>query len=58
MLLWYNLSYEFCEDVAGLVMRTSSERECICDGKTTKQIVLRMFDNRLVLCNIFKSEPK
>jgi hypothetical protein len=52
--LWFNLLFHFCEDVAGLVMRTSSERECIRDGKTTKEVVLHIFDNRLAICTSFK----
>jgi hypothetical protein len=35
-------------------MRSSSESECICDGKITKKIVLRIFDNRLVYAIFFK----
>ncbi|WJX52344.1 hypothetical protein P8452_38464 [Trifolium repens] len=42
----YGPDHEFLVDVVGLVMRTSSERECIRDGKTTKEVVLHMFDNR------------
>ncbi|WJX29654.1 hypothetical protein P8452_18270 [Trifolium repens] len=41
----YGPDHEFLVDVAGLVMRTSSERECIRDGKTTKEVVLHIFDN-------------
>jgi hypothetical protein len=46
--------FKLYEDVCGLVMRTSSERQCITDGKTNKEIVLHLFDNRLVLCNVLK----
>ncbi|WJX82134.1 hypothetical protein P8452_64933 [Trifolium repens] len=38
-------NHEFLVDVAGLVMRTSSEREFVRDGKTTKEVMLQMFDN-------------
>ncbi|KAK2422624.1 replication factor A protein [Trifolium repens] len=41
----YSLDYEFLVDVAGLVLRTSSERECVRDGKTIKEVVLHMIDN-------------
>ncbi|WJX89063.1 hypothetical protein P8452_71087 [Trifolium repens] len=41
----YSPDHDFLIDVAGLVLRTSSERECVRDGKTTKEVVLHMFDN-------------
>ncbi|WJX23701.1 hypothetical protein P8452_12894 [Trifolium repens] len=45
----YSPDNEFLVDVAGLVLRTSSERECVRDGKTTKEVVLHMFDNRILI---------
>ncbi|WJX66889.1 hypothetical protein P8452_51396 [Trifolium repens] len=41
----YGPDHHYLVDVVGLVMRSSSESECICDGKNTKKIVLRIFDN-------------
>ncbi|WJX89950.1 hypothetical protein P8452_71901 [Trifolium repens] len=41
----YSANHAFLVDIAGLVMRISSERQCVSNGKTTKEIVLHMFDN-------------
>ncbi|WJX74389.1 hypothetical protein P8452_58156 [Trifolium repens] len=41
----YGPDHEFLVDVAGLVTRRSAERECIRDGKPTKEVVLKIIDN-------------
>jgi hypothetical protein len=38
-----------------LVTRRSAERECIRDGKPTKEVVLKIIDNRLVVCAIVEN---